>query len=231
MNHFYVWRGLAHPISYARKYYFTSFFCTNFPFWRPPQSEIRKIAKSHESVFCSHSLYLQNELFPKVVASKKCSTLFCSQSLRSPYLRELVDPSRRGISPSDASGLGPQFELPRHYLRWCMEPLKSEKISKKKYLKKTWNPYIPRRRGVGKSKSITKLFTKIFSTIWHVFFCSQAKKIQLFYASYTLWGPNIQHVPKNMNLCQWVPKRFWDYYHSSWLLWKIHFQNKDRKIV
>jgi hypothetical protein len=59
----------AHPISQVQKHLFTTFFCTFFPLWRPPQPEISKIQKSHEYVFCSHSLTLQNALFPKVVAS------------------------------------------------------------------------------------------------------------------------------------------------------------------
>ena len=61
----------AHPISHLRKYFFTTFFCSNFRLWRPLQPEISKIKICHECVFWSHSFYLQNELFPKVIAWKK----------------------------------------------------------------------------------------------------------------------------------------------------------------
>ena len=66
---------------------------------------------------------------------------------------------------------------------------------------------------LGKSGRIAKLLRKMCSTTWCGFFSPQAKKIfNFFFASHTLWGPkNTQHVTKNLILCQWVPKRFWDF--------------------
>ena len=114
-------------------------------------------------------------------------------------------------------------------------PWRQRKFQKKSRLKKKLQPHIsPRRRGDGKSKSITKLFTKIFSTTWHGFFCSQVKKIFDFFLLISLqWSYKIL----SMSLKIWTrasgcPRGlsiFWDPRRFSWPLGKIHFWKRVPK--
>jgi hypothetical protein len=184
----------AHPISQVQKYYFTTFFCTILPLWRPPQPEIRKIQKSHECVFCSHSLYLQNELFPNIVASKNFSTLIRCQSLWVRYLRDEWSHYERNTSKWREWVMASIWTLktpPAVVYGGPGGPSSPRENRKKSSLKIKLQTHIyPWRSRVGKSKSITKLFTKILPTTWRGFFSPQAKKFSnIFSASHTLSSP------------------------------------------
>ncbi len=182
-----VLRSFCAPHIPCTKTFFYDFICAILPLWRPIQPEIRKIEISHEYVFCSHSLYLQNELFPEVVPWKNFPTLIRSQSLWGPYLR--VEWSQQERNESNrrewvmASICTPKTP-PAVVYGGPGGPWSQRNCRKKSRFKIKLQTHIyPRRRGVGKSKSITKLFTKIFPTTWRGFFCSQAKKISNFFSA------------------------------------------------